>query len=191
MKSTPQFNFLCKAAGRQIHLEQFGANGISWLHPSVPSKLFAVEVNGQLYHAGSLELLKITQPPARSGIQHTPLLFSGPGFEVEQHFLVYDGNSLLETWPVLRCTGPQACQVSRLDSFSYNIPRASYELMTFASGWGNEFEPRHAKLTGKVVVESDAGRSSRLYHPWFALQRDGTEKSENAETFSSRLEVII
>ena len=83
----------------------------------------------------------------------------------------------METWPIVRCTGPEPCQVTRLDSFSLNIPQGEYELLTFKSGWGNEFEPRRETLAGRgrLELESDAGRSSRLFHPWFALQRGSGE----------------
>jgi alpha-galactosidase len=84
----------------------------------------------------------------------------------------YEDAALVETWPVLRAEqGP--CRVTRLDSFSLLVPLEDAELLAFKSAWGSEFEPWQEKLAmrGNVRFESDAGRSTRLFHPWFALTR--------------------
>ncbi len=169
--------FRLEPAGAQLGLAQFSAGDTSWLSSQAPSGLFAVEVGGKIFDSSSLDLISLSTLPADPGINHIQARFSGPGFEVEQNFLIYEGTGLMETWPIVRCSGPKICQVTRLDSFSLNIPQEDYELLTFKSGWGNEFEPRREILAGRgrLELESDAGRSSRLFHPWFALQRSSGE----------------
>lgn len=175
MRKTLEARFLLKKVGNQLVLDQFGLEGPSWLSPSLPSGLFALEVNGRLYDATGLELIGLVSQPSAPGTRHSVATFTGPGFTVEQHFLMYEGTALVETWPVVRCTGVDACHVTRIDSFSLNLSGGEYELHTFKSGWGSEFEPRRESLAGRgrFELESDAGRSTRLFHPWFALERDG------------------
>lgn len=174
-KPDPLFIFLLKTLNRRLRLQQWGASGISWLHPNLLSPLFRVEVDGQTHSALDLECMQLTTQPEHPGVEHTTAIFASPGFEVEQHFLIFKEHALLETWIELRCSGTQACQVTRLDSFCMSVPPASYQLLSFASGWGNEFDPRAERLAGEVQLLSNAGRSSRQAHPWFALQRSGGE----------------
>jgi alpha-galactosidase len=177
MRKTSNSRFLLRPAGSRLILDQLSLDGASWLSASLPAKLFTLEVNGRLYDAASLDLAELTLQPSAPGTRQSVARFNGPGFAVEQNFLEYEGTALLETWPVLRCTGATACQVTRIDSFSINIAEAEYELLTYKSGWGSEFEPRREPLAGRgrFELESDAGRSTRLFHPWFALQRGGEE----------------
>ena len=174
-KSSPLFIFLLNTLNRRLRLQQWGANGISWLHPSAPARLFAVEVDGQLHDALNLECTQVTSPTEQPGVKHTAAFFSGPGFEVAEHFLIYEEHALLETWIELRCTRDQPFLVTRLDSFSLPLPQGAYRLLSYASGWGNEFDPHDEKLSGEMQLKSTAGRSSRLLHPWFAVQRPGGE----------------
>jgi alpha-galactosidase len=174
-KPNPLFIFLLNTLNRRLRLQQWGANGLSWLHPAAPSPMFTVEVDGQLHSALTLECTQLTTQAEHPGVGHTTARFASPSFEVEQHFLIYEEHALVETWIELRCTGRQPCQVTRLDSFSFAIPQGAYRLLSFGSGWGSEFDPRLEKLAGEMQLESSAGRSSRLTHPWFALQRPGGE----------------
>ncbi|MBE0695760.1 MAG: alpha-galactosidase [Anaerolineaceae bacterium] len=168
-----ELHFQLNATGSRIALSHFGINDTSWLSPLAPSRLFAVEVAGKQFDATNLEFVELANRPAPGGVRHTVASFCGPGFTLEQNFLEYDSTALIETWPTIRCTGPKPCLVTRLDSFSLNIPHDTYKLLTYKSGWGNEFELCSEILAenGHLRVESDAGRSSRLFHPWFALQR--------------------
>ncbi len=177
MKNALNFHFTLQPEGRRLRLEQFGINGSSWLSQPASAGLFAVEVNGRLYSAADLEFQCMETRMSAPGAQHTVALFAGPGFSVEYNVVTYEGAALVETWPLLRCSGTQDCRVTRLDSFSIVIPQDDCELFTYKSGWGSEFEPRREKLAGhgNVRIESDAGRSTRLFHPWFALTRAGGE----------------
>ena len=70
-------------------------------------------------------------------------------------------------------SGTAPLRISRLDSLTLDLPIGSYELQSFTSDWGLEFEPQTAVLTEPVTLESRAGRYSKGHLPWFALVRDG------------------
>lgn len=130
----------------QQGLERFGLDGGSWLHASELSGLFAVHVDGQRYSGAQLVFEKTDFDAPVVGVNQAVFHFRGPGFGVDQHVKVYEGSSLLEMWPVIRCTGEKTCQVTRVDSFSLAISPAAYEVLHFSGDWGREFEPTQTSL---------------------------------------------
>ena len=73
-------------------------------------------------------------------------------------------------WVSLRNIGPRSVVVERLDSLRLLLPIQGWELLTFRSGWGEEFEPETAILEGQpLILETRAGRSSRDRHPWVSV----------------------
>lgn len=186
MKKTPLLDFQLTVEKNHLRVSRFGDDTRSWLSTVSPSGLFAVYVDGKPYDATSLTLEDYSELPIRDGAREAIASFSGPGFVVDQHALIYEGAALLETWLAVRATGPLPIQITRLDSFSFTLPDSDYDLHWFQSGWGSEFEPKKETVRGRgrLVIESDAGRSSRLAHPWFALQSAGGEIFSGAVAWS-------
>ncbi len=110
-----------------------------------------------------------------AGLTNFQANFSGPGFEVELHLRVYAETALLEMWPVIHNTGRAVCQIARVNSFSFDLPAAGYNLLSFDSDWGQEFQLKSQPLAGRIILETRFGRSSKGMHPWFALlhEKDG------------------
>jgi len=171
--STSQLSLSFEPRPGGLALQHFGAGNFSWLHPSSTSGLFAVHIDGQRYDAAALQFAGSAEEDAPQAVRHTRVTFEGPGFAVDQHILTYEATALAEMWPVIRCTGDQALRVGRVDSFSLDLPAAGYQLLYYTSEWGDEFNLQQAALTGEVLLETRAGRSSKGMHPWFALVRDG------------------
>ena len=173
--SSRLLSFSLSAENQRLTLEQLNDSDYSWLSDRSPSELFAVYVNEKRYTAAQLSFLGCSPGVDRSmpGVQHGIFHFAGPGFEVDQHVLLYDDSAVLEMWPVVRAAGSATIRVGRLDAFSLDTSPAAYELLTFNSDWGQEFEPVRLRLEGNIQRETRAGRSSKGQHPWFALFREG------------------
>ncbi len=152
-----------------LALRQYGGAGQSWLNSGTDSGLFAVTVNGQRHTSLTLTLTDLQMDYATAGVQHLMAHFSGDGFTVEQHLKVYQDTALTEAWQVIRCTGDQPVELTRLDTVSLDLPADEYDLMYYTSDWGSEFSPVHARLIDNPVLETRLGRSSKGQHPWFAL----------------------
>jgi alpha-galactosidase len=133
------------------------------------SSQFSLNVNSSWLDASGLTCQARTSEASQAGCKHHRAHFVGPQVEVEQHILEYDGTALMEVWPEVRNVGESSFPVTRLDSFSIDLPPADYELLTFRSAWGQEFEPERAPLISRTIVETRHGRSSYGHHPWFAL----------------------
>jgi alpha-galactosidase len=106
-----------------------------------------------------------------SGVQHLVASFAGDGFTVDHHLKAYQDTALIELWQVIRCSKP--VQVTRIDSFTLDIPAGGYDLHSYTSDWGAEFTSVHTPLDGAQVLETRTGRSSKGMHPWFALTHAG------------------
>ncbi|GGD85709.1 alpha-galactosidase [Paenibacillus nasutitermitis] len=78
----------------------------------------------------------------------------------------------IEKWLTVTSDSDQDVVISRMDSISYRLKAAEYELMYYTSDWGQEFESIREKLEQDVVIETRHGRSSKGQHPWFALYRE-------------------
>jgi alpha-galactosidase len=165
--SSAQLDFEFQASGERFQLPRYGAGGSSWLNPASLSGLFAVYIAGKRWDATDLTFRGWTNYP-EVGFQHAIAAFTGEGFEVEHHVLAYAESALIEQWQVIRATANNQL-LSRLDSYSLDIPPNSYELLYFDSDWGQEFESAKIPLQGEVILETRKGRSSKGQHPWFAL----------------------
>ncbi|MBK8019938.1 MAG: alpha-galactosidase [Chloroflexi bacterium] len=148
--------------------------GHSWLHPEGEKAIFAVTIDGQRHTSRTLTLSRIELNYATAGMQHLIAQFDGDGFEVDHHLKVVHDTALIEMWQVIRCTGDRAIHVTRMDSFTLDIPASTYDLLYYTSDWGAEFEPVHTGLEGGKILETRTGRSSKGQHPWFALTRNGS-----------------
>ncbi len=173
--STGQLDLTLRSTGPQLTLERYGLAGLSWLHPASASALFAVHVDGKRYTAANLTFARIGEEKTAQGVRHIVASFRGPGFEVDQHLVLYPETALVETWPVLLNRQASPCRVERIDSFSLDIPQAVYQILYYTSDWGAEFNLQQEALSRPVTLEGRAGRSSKGQHPWFALVRGGAQ----------------
>ena len=171
--STGRQAFQLKAVDTHLSLDAYAFEGTSWLDASAASGLFAVTVNGKRYDAASLAFTAFSEDTSQAGVRHVTLSFDGPGFRVDQHVKAYADTAVVEMWTVVLGSAEQPCRVERLDSFSLDIPSAGYKLLNYTGDWGSEFELTQSPLSGKTILESRTGRSSKGHHPWFALLNDG------------------
>lgn len=104
---------------------------------------------------------------------HIRIDYPGDALEVTHHVTVYDGASLFETWQTVRNVGAAPVDITRLDSLVVDLAPAEYEMLSFTSGWGAEFEGVRTPVRGDedLRLETRRGRSSHDRHPWFALFR--------------------
>ncbi len=168
--STSRLHLEFLASDARLRLSRYALADSSWF--SETSNLFAVEINGQRFDASNLTLLDFTLDAPTNGVQHGIAHFGGDGFQLDHHVKVYADTALIESWQVLHVTGASRLHITRMDSFSLDLPPAEYDLLHFSSDWGEEFEPVRASLTGEITLETRSGRSSKGQHPYFALVRD-------------------
>src|ERR687891_471562 len=76
-----------------------------------------------------------------------------PVFAVHANGQVIDGTTVSERWLTVRNVGANLVRFDRLDSISLDIPADRYELISFTSAWGLEFEEVREPLTGATVLE--------------------------------------
>jgi alpha-galactosidase len=144
----------------------------SWIDPS--STLFAVTTRGRTFDARTPDVSVRGVRVDRTTDQSTHAVITlGDGWplEIDLHVTVYPGTSLLEQWITVRNVGAESVRIDRIDSFALHLPPGGYELLSFSSGWGAEFEDIRAPLHRSVVLESRSGRSSNGMHPFFVLSR--------------------
>ncbi|NJN80962.1 MAG: alpha-galactosidase [Caldilineaceae bacterium] len=168
----------------RLHLDRLAFQGISWLHPSHASGLFAVEVDGKRVDTTQLTLQRWQETVVADGVRLVTLDFVGSGVGIEQHIKLYTEASLVEFWQVIHNRSGAPVQIGRMDSLALSLPDEPLELLYFSGGWGREFEPQRAHLPDKVILESRTGRSSKGHHPWFALFRGDTQVLSAAVAWS-------
>ncbi len=164
--SSSRLSLAFQQADSRLTLARYALDGHSWLHEGSASGLFAVTASGARFDAGNLAL-RDARIERRQGMTALIAEFASPEIAVTHHVSVYADTGLIEQWQLI--TARQPCSLTRVDSFSLNVPRADYDLLRFSSDWGREFEPLRAPLTGEVILETRAGRSSKGMHPWAAL----------------------
>lgn len=91
--------------------------------------------------------------------------------QVELHCVYYEDTSVIEQWLSISNGGQPTVRIEQIDSMVIRLPSSQYELMSYTSGWGEEFESVYRTLDPNqaFVLETRKGRSSRDAHPWFAL----------------------
>jgi len=148
----------------------------SWTVSPLQDPLFAVFIgSGVLTARTAGAALQDVATSTSDGKQTTRIRIDYPGYalEVTHHVTVYDGASLFETWQTVRNVGAAPVDVTRLDSLVVDLGPADYEMLSFTSGWGAEFESVRTPVRSDedVRLETRHGRSSHDRHPWFALFR--------------------
>jgi alpha-galactosidase len=91
---------------------------------------------------------------------------------IDWHVRRYPDLPLVETWVSVTNRGRRAVTVERLDSVGLTIPAGRYELLSYTSAWGREFDGDREPLTAGRSIGTLAGRSSHGMHPWLGLVRD-------------------
>ena len=165
-------NLTLKRRGSQLCLEQYVLLSNSKPGALLTSKLFMVQVNQKQFSASDLTFESATLDESTAGVTHFQAHLGSPGFEVVLHLKVFAETALVEMWPVIPNTGPEVCQVARVDSFSIDLPAASYKLFSFNSDWGQEFQPKRQPLAGKMILETRLGLSSRECIPGLLCSRE-------------------
>lgn len=147
----------------------------SWLADDGASlPMFAVFVDDRPLTASTPgSMRRDVETSADDGIRTTRIRYEypGEGVEIVQHIVVYEATSLFETWQTVRNAGPSPKRITRLDSLALNLAADNYEILSYTSDWGDEFEGVQAPLSAVPVLETRRGRSSKDRHPWFALFR--------------------
>ena len=157
----------------------------AWSDPAAHDLVFAVHVDGQVIDgaAAGLTVERTETFELEDGSRHATihLRFAPTQLEITYHIVAYVGTALTERWLTVRNAGMSPVRIDRLDSVSLDIPADRYELISFTSAWGLEFEEVREPLGGETVLETRKGRSSHDRHPWFALVRaDGDALSGSA-----------
>jgi alpha-galactosidase len=161
-----------------LRTTRFGLPGrAAWGDSASPDPVFAVHADGQVIDgtAAALAVERIERTELEDGSRQTTihLRHELTPLEIAYHLVVYAGTALTERWLTVRNAGASPVRVDRLDSIALDIPADRYELVSFTSAWGLEFEEVRETLEGETVLETRKGRSSHERHPWFALVRPG------------------
>lgn len=151
-----------------------------WQHARLEQSHFAVYTGSKRYDATTLSFVGQEDRPAKAGVAYTVSRYAKDGLEVEHHTKTYEGTALSEVWQTVRNTAKETLEVSRIDSFVWDIPPGDYKLLYYSGNWGSEFEGIEVALSEPLIVETTTGRSSKGHHPWFAL-------SSGAATLSGSL----
>lgn len=146
----------------------------SWLAPQAENPLFAVYLGEHMLTARTpgahFQGMKITEGDGKRTFE---LRFAYPQHDLEivQHVVAYADSSAFETWQTVRNTGVEHVELTRLDSLALMLAAGAYDMLSYTSDWGLEFESVRAPLAPMAVLETRHGRSSKGMHPWFALFR--------------------
>ncbi len=140
--------------------------------------VFTVVVDGVTVTGTSdgLEVDRASTGPGPTGVPvettHCTYATEGLALGIDWHVVRYPDLPLVETWVSVTNHGDHPVTVERLDSVGLTLPPASYDLLSYTSGWGLEFEATREPLQGSRTIGTLAGRSSQGMHPSFALFRD-------------------
>lgn len=159
-----------------LAIARFGLpGGAPWIDPASPSGLFAIDYDGKRLDGQTpgVVVRAAETTELADGSRHVTVHLDYPpdGLEIDVHAIAYAGSPLVEQWIVARNVGQQTQRIERLDTIDLAIPAAQYELVSYTSAWGLEFEEVREPLSDDVVLETRKGRSSNERHPWFALLR--------------------
>ncbi len=157
-----------ESASERLRLRQYGTPDHEWVGDAASSELFAVYTVGQCWNAANLIFKGWDVDESKVGVRHFIAHFEGKVLAVDHHLMTYDDTALTEQWQVIAAIN-QPLSITRLDSYSLDIPQSDYELMYFNSDWGQEFEGVRAPLNSDMTLETHKGRSSKGQHPWFVL----------------------
>lgn len=93
-------------------------------------------------------------------------------FEIDCHTIVYEGEPVFERWLTIRNTSDAALLVERIDPLQLELSEGEWQVLTYRSDWGAEFEPEAAPIVDGFIAETRWGRSSKGMHSWATLVRE-------------------
>jgi alpha-galactosidase len=171
--SSATVSFVAALGEAGLSVEQLGRPGDPpWLTPGSGTRLFEVHAGGRtITGEGGLELRSVEVTRIDEGAARHDLRLDdrAGGLAVGWHVVTYHDASVVEQWVSLENQGRERISVDRVDSLSLDLPPGEYELRSFTSAWGAEFEEVRERLDGERRLETLKGRSSNDRHPWFAL----------------------
>lgn len=172
--STPALTLAVEAGAGGL-AARYGLPDMPWALTDSP--LFRVVVDGREITGGTpgLALIEAVDRETQPGRRELTLRLRHAAAEVaiDYHLVSYAGTALIESWVGVENIGATECRITRVDSAALDLPADSYELESFTGSWGLEFAPHRTPLTEATILESKSGRSSKGYHPWFAVRRAG------------------
>ncbi len=115
-----------------------------WVDERSASSVVAIDYDGKRLDGGTPEVTvrSVETVELDDGSLHTTihLYYPPDNLALELHLIVYAGTALIEQWVVVHNNGSSPIRVERIDSFLLDVPAAIYELISYTSGWGLEFE---------------------------------------------------
>ena len=146
----------------------------TWLSSASRSPLFAVVSGDRVFTArsqGAIVDQVDTYIHARARRTQIRLSYPADGLAIVHSIVVYDGTAMFETWQTIHNMGTVPIEITRLDSLALELAPGAYDLFSYTSDWGKEFEGVRQPLADGLQLETRCGRSSKDRHPWFALFR--------------------
>lgn len=146
-----------------------GAEGKNWLHTTLPSGLWGVQVNGVYQTCQSLKFKQVRYEQPQPGVEENRLHFEGEGWGVEYILRYYRAGAVFEFEPLIHNHAVEEMIVERVDTLDWMLSKEDLSILGYSGDWGSEFEPHRFKPYQHFVLESRSGRSSKGWHPWAAL----------------------
>ncbi len=99
--------------------------------------------------------------------------------KVELSYTVFDACDIITRKVALLNDSDEALSIERLFSFQLDLPKSSYDLVTFDGTWARErFRTERKLLPGIIVNDSKTGMSSSRHNPCVFLKQTGKGESE-------------
>ncbi len=159
----------------RLELALLYLQGETWQATGSPSGLFSLRAEDQDWDAAKMAWDGQGAITAPQGGREGTFRFRGAGeaagLQVEQRLRLVSGAALVVFQTQVRNAGSRLLDLTRLHSFALTIPADAYELLSFRSDWGAEFQLERQPLTAPVLLETRFGRSSKGWHPWVALRK--------------------
>jgi alpha-galactosidase len=140
-----------------LRLARFGLGGRGpWIGAGSESGVVAVYYDGKQVDGRTPGVIMRDVETGESidGSRHITVHLDYPpdNLGIDLNMIAYAGTALVEQWVVVRNNGEKTARIERVDSFLLDIPTADYELISYTSGWGLEFEEVRQPLTGETVL---------------------------------------
>ena len=98
---------------------------------------------------------------------------------LELSYTAFDACDIITRKVALLNDSDEALSIERLFSFQLDLPKSSYDLVTFDGAWARErFRNERKLLPGIIVNDSKTGMSSSRHNPCVFLKQTGKGESE-------------
>ncbi len=99
--------------------------------------------------------------------------------KLELIYTVFDACDIITRKVALLNDSDEAISLERLFSYQLDLPKSSYDLVTFDGSWARErFRNERKLLPGIIVNDSKTGMSSSRHNPCIFLKQSGKGESE-------------